>query len=288
MKYIYVVLLLVCQIIIFAGISKAQSSPNDPFQFEYTYATPSEGEFQDDVDIHEGKTQVLVPLSDRKTDGFGFTLGGAFQINSWRTDSNRADGIDLYKLKMPATADFDITKNAFLTLNITPGIHSDFEKVNSDDWRVEGSAAGTFISSRTLQFSLGAAYSEDFGDPQLFPVGGVRWQASDRLLLNIMIPRPSAYYELVKGFRVFVFGEPSGGEWNVGDSSDVQVDVQQKGYRTGAGLDLSVGEKTWLYFAGGVETNREIQLAVGDKEVFNDDVELDDTAFVRIGVRVSR
>jgi hypothetical protein len=296
MKFKSTLLLMLSPLITVFSLAQAQTPPNQ-FDLEYTYATPSDGNFEDSVDIHEGKVGVMLPIRDRKEEGWGLSIGGAFQVNSWRVDSDHEldrqrggneDGIDLYKLKLPVMVDFDVAEKMFATLGVTPGIHSDFEDVTSDDWKVEGSGALTYVSSPTLAFTLGAGYTDEFGDSKVLPLGGVRWQATDSLLLNMYFPSPRVQYAFSEGFRVYLFGEPAGGEWNVGDNDEIQVDVQQKGYKFGAGAETKVGEKSWIYLAGGVETNRSVQLAVNENEVFNDDVDLEDTGFVRVGFKITR
>lgn len=263
-------------------------NPDNTFELEYTYSSPSEGEFEDEVTLHEGKANAIYYFSDIRKESIGFGIGAGFQANVWEPDDSNLDELDLYKAKLPVFFSFRAADSLIVGLNATPGIHSDFEDVDEDDFRVDGSAAFTYVASSSLQLSLGAAFGEEFGDPEAYPIGGVRWQATKSLLFDLVFPRPRIHYAITDGFRVYAFAEPTGGEWNVGDSDAVQVDVQQKGVRAGAGVEIGLGSRSWLYVAGGVEAERELQLAINEEEVFDDDVELDDQAFIRVGFRVAR
>ncbi len=265
--------------------ASAQSTYND-FELEYTYSSPSEGDFEDEIEIHEGKAGLMFTLSERKNDGVGFVIGGQFQADVWSPDNDDLDDLDLYKVKIPVMVDFGLGENFGLSLGVTPGIHSDFEEVDSDDWRVDGSALLSYSTDKSLVWMAGAAIGEEFGEAKAFPIGGVRWTPNETWTLDIFFPRPRIQYAVSDSFHLFLFGEPSGGEWNVGDK-DVQVDVQQKGYRVGAGLEFAVAEKSWLYATGGTESGRELQIALNDDEVFDDEVDLDDQAFFRVGFRVA-
>lgn len=261
---------------------------SDTFLLEYTYSSPSEGDFEDEIEIHEGKAGFLIPFSTSTDGGIGFATGAYFQADVWSPDNEDLDDVDLYKGKIPIFIDFKFTDDLSTIFNVTPGIHSDFEEVDEDDFRVDGWIQFNYALNKNLQISLGAAIGEEFGEAQAFPIGGVRWQATDNLLLDLMIPYPRAQLAFSDNFHLFLFGEPSGGEWNVGDSEETQVDIQQKGFRAGAGLEFGLTEKGWIYMAAGVEGGRELQIAVNDDEVFDDEVDLDDQAFFRVGFKVTR
>lgn len=278
---------IVILIVISSSIALAQSREN-VFELEYTYAEPSEGQFEDEIALHEGKVNALFHLSDVEDRGVGFAIGAGFQANVWEPDDSRIEEVDLYKAKIPVFLDFEVTQNWILGLNATPGIHSDFEDVDEDDFRVEGSGVITYIVNPKLRLSAGAAFGEEFGEAQAYPVGGVWWQPTSYLLLDLIFPRPRIQLSPFEKLRLFVFGEPAGGEWNVGDSDRTQVDIEQKGLRAGGGIEFGIGESSWFYVAGGVEVERELQIALNEDEVFNDEVELDDQAFVRAGFRVTR
>jgi hypothetical protein len=263
--------------------------PQNIFDFQYTYSSPSDSDFNNEITLHEGKVELVVPLSDRKNEGVGFVVGGAFQANLWQPDNSRLDDVDLYKLKVPLYMDLDAFREDFVFgLGVTPGIHSDFKEIDDDDFRVEGSISLTYISSPTLQYIAGILYDEEFGDPRAYPLFGALWQASDNWLLDMVFPKPRAQYSVSERFRLFAFGEPSGGAWNVGDDVDTKRDIEQKGYRLGAGLEVGLSKKSWIYLAGGAEFSRELQVAINDDKVFDDKVELEDQTFVRIGFRISR
>jgi Domain of unknown function (DUF6268) len=251
----------------------------------YTYLEPDDGDFEDEVEQHEFKAGASWPVIHKEDAGWDLAVGGAFQVNTWCFDDDRIDGVELYKIKVPLVAGFDATDDILVTLGLTPGIHSDLEDVDGDDFRVDGMAFGTYVYSPELHFVLGAALGEEFGDPELYPLFGVWWQATDELLLNLVFPRPRVSYAFSEDFRLFVAGEPAGGEWNV-DSDVGEVDVQQKGWRTGIGGEYQVTDGGWLYVMAGREVDRELQVAVDEDEVFDDDVDLDDSNFVQIGFRL--
>lgn len=270
-------------VMLFAGSVQAVM-----LQTHYTYLEPDGGDFEDEVEQHEFRAHAAWPVIFKEDSGWDLSVGGTFRVNTWRFDDDRVDDLDLYKIKVPLVAGFNATDEILITVGIEPGIHSDLEgDLDEDDIRVDGLAFGTYLYSSELRFILGAAFGKEFGDPELYPLIGVWWQATEELVLNLVFPNPKISYAFSDDFRLFVAGQPAGGEWNV-DSDKGQVDVQQKGWRTGIGGEYQVTDGGWLYVMAGRETDRELQVAVDEDEVFDDEVDLDDSNFVQIGFRLTR
>ncbi len=250
----------------------------------YTYSTPSEGELDGKAEQHEITAEGMLKILSDSESSFDVSIGAAVQANSWKFDDEKFDDIDLYKVKLPMMVDFQARQNFLVSVGLTPGIHSDFEDVDEEDIRLAGAVLGTYVQSRELQWVIGVAFGEEFGDPTVYPVLGVNWQATEQLLLELILPSPKVSYAFSEEFRVFAAGEPTGGEWNVGDERS--VDIQQKGMRVGLGAECQVVEGGWLYALVGVEVDRELQLAEDGEELLADEVELDDQSFVQVGFRI--
>jgi hypothetical protein len=256
----------------------------DIFGTTYTYVTPTGGEFEDDVSQHEIKVHGGMKVLSADDHGYDLFLGGAYQANIWSFDDRRLDEIDLHKLTASLVGVFKASDNIRIRAEVKPGIHSDFEDVDGDDFRLEGSLVGSYIQSRELQWVLGVAFGEDFGDPVAFPIVGARWQATENLLAELIFPKPRVTYSLSDDLRIFAAGEPTGGQWNVGDEdTDRQVDVELKGFRAGIGGEFQVCQGGWLHLMVGAETGRELQVGIDEDDAFDDAVEIEDGAFVQIG-----
>jgi hypothetical protein len=254
------------------------------FGTSYTYIAPTGGEFEDDVSQHEIKVRGGAQLLSADDHGYDLFLGGGYQATIWSFDDSRLDELDLHKLTASLTGVFKASENILIKAEVKPGIHSDFEDVDEDDSRIEGSLVGTYVQSPELQWVLGVGFGEDFGDPAAFPIVGARWQATENLLARLVFPKPRVTYSLSDDLRIFMAAEPTGGQWNVGDEDvDRQVDVELKGFRTGIGGEFQVCQGGWLHLMVGAETGRELQVGIDEDDAFDDEVEMEDTAFVQIG-----
>jgi len=250
----------------------------------YTYLTPSDGEFEDEVEQHEFKIEGVLPVMSADEYGFDLAVGAAYQANVWTFDNNRFDDLDLHKIKVPIAATFQATDEIPVRATLTPGIHSDFEDVDDEDFRLEGSVVGSYRYSEVMKFVLGVGFGEEFGDPEAFPIGGVSWQATDELKVDLFFPKPKISYSIHEDLRLYAAGEPAGGEWNVGEG-DREFDVQQKGYRFGVGVEYQVADDGWLYAMVGGEWGREVSVAVNEEEIVGDQ-DVDDAVLIQIGFRL--
>lgn len=266
---------------IFLAPAFAQNRDN-AFDLHYTYANPSVSGSDEQYDVHEAKLQALFAVNKY------IDIGAQYQTNIWEAENEVIGEIDLHKVRMPVFGYLPVDSNTLITLNATPGLHTDFGDIDEDDFRLDGSATISYVVNSSVTLSLGAGYGDPFGAAQVYPIGGIRWQATDELLMNISIPYPNASYTFNEWFRIFVFGEPSGGEWNVGDSNARQFDIEKEGYRVGGGAEVRVGVDTWFYLAGGGEFNHDFEIAADGDDIYDDEVRFDDTGFVRAGIRITR
>lgn len=253
----------------------------DEVDVKYTYSTPSDGPGEDEVEQHEFRADFKLPFEN----DLGITFGGSFQANIWSLDSGDRDDFDVYKLRLPIGYAFQATENIPVVVGLVPGIHSDFEDVDGDDFAIHADAVGSYAQSAALTWVFGVGFGEEFGDATAYPIGGAIWQATDSITARLVFPNPNITYSVSDALNLFIAGEPTGGEWNVGEDDD-SFDLQQTGYRVGLGGEYQISDGGWLYIMAGVESERELQVAKDEEELFDDEIELDDNAFVQIGFRI--
>lgn len=266
------------------GIASAAFAA-DRMGIDYTFTTPSEGDLEGKVEQHEFRAGGNAALLARPVNQVDVSVGGAFQANVWTFDDHAVEDLEVYKIKAPVSVGFEGFKSIPMQATVAPGLHSDLERVDDEDFRVEGSLMGFYAVSENLTIALGAAYGEEFGDPQLYPLGGLIWKASPDLLAELVFPSPKISYTLNPDLKLFVAGEPTGGEWNLRRENE-DYDFRQKGFRVGIGGEYQVVDGGWLFAMAGSENNRSLQVAQDDEEIFGEDVDLDNCTFVQIGFRL--
>jgi hypothetical protein len=280
MKVLTRSLLVIAALLLFVGTVTAA----DKLDVRYTYSAPSDGDLEDEVSQHEFAAGIMFPWLTVEDNGFNAAIGGFYQANVWSFDDDGVDDFDLHKIGVHGTVGVPVDQQWAVRGGYSIGVQSDFEHVDEEDVRLYAHAMGIYVQSATLQYALGVGFGEEFGEPEAYPIGGVRWQASEALLLNLMFPSPTVSYALSEDWTLFAAGQPTGGEWNVGEE-DAEFDLQIRGYRVGAGAEYQIVPGGWLYAMVGGEGGREVSVAVDDEEIV-EDYDLDENAFFQIGFRL--
>lgn len=271
-------------IMVLLALTAAPASSMEPTGITYTYSSPSQGDYKGEASQHEVKAAVLLPIADSVGPGVKVTLNPFFQGNFWRfTDSDYKE-LNLYKINLPVGLGYRVSDKVFTNLEVIFGLHSDLKKVNNDDFRREGALTGTYVMNPETMIILGLAYGDEFGDPRLYPVGGIKWQPSNVLTLDILFPKPRISYAMNPDLRLFVAGEPAGGQWNIREDGE-DWDLQFKGFRVGTGTEYQAVSRGWLFAMVGIETNRELQFVQHGHDV-GDPTDLDDNYFIQVGFRI--
>lgn len=109
-------------------------------------------------------------------------------------------------------------------LAISPGVYSDFDDVQTDAWRFKGKALVKYdwIPNR-VQVAAGILYLDRFTVNWL-PAGGVIWDPTDDVHLEMLFPRPKFAYRYTATALhedwAYLAGEFGGDTWSVRRSAD--------------------------------------------------------------------
>lgn len=269
---------------VFAGVALGCSSmAAADVELSYLYSAPTKSDPGNEITEHETSAKTsfsVVPFSDAT--GWGLDAGGLFKMNAWDFDDHRVPDVQLYKIAASLKATVFANPHFGCIATIEPGMHTDFDNVGSDDFRVDGSLIGVWIASPTLQVLAGLAYADSLGKSQIIPVGGVIWDATDRLHVEAIFPSLTTTYAINEGWRARAAVMAAGGEWNWTFSEptgDVEIDAQMKAYRAEAGIDRLVATKCWLTVKAGYEFSRELTLERADGKGSDVSLDLVDSAY---------
>jgi hypothetical protein len=258
------------------------------YDISYLYSTPTQQDPGNEIDEQEVSAKATYKVRSLAEAGYDLSLGIEAQVNTWNFDERQLEDIELYKLMVPVSAGRMFGQALYVNCTLSYGLHSDLEEMDSDDFRLQGALIGTFIHSPTLQFIFGVAYSDDFGEPQAFPIGGVAWQATEALKLDLILPSLAATYAVDEDLHLLGSFAPSGGQWrwSVPTAGErVDIDAALSGYRGGIGADWQVVPKGWVRLLTGMEIGREIKLSAADDPSVESTLDLTDSVFAQVGFR---
>ena len=220
-----------------------------------------------------------------------FRITPGFIAHFWDgpvTDGEFGTGFDLPETAFSAFLNLehltDPNMQAGLESSLTVGLYSDYENVNSDSFRVTGTALGWARLNPTKVFKFGVEYF-DRVDLKLLPAFGLFIRPSQDLELDLYFPRPRIA-QRIPNFRNFemwsyLAGEYGGGSWTVERIGPLDDQIDINDFRAVVGLEW-VGPRNVNGFTEiGYVFNRELvsRLASPSREL-----ELQDSILVRLGL----
>jgi len=182
----------------------------------------------------------------------------------------------VWQINEPWSARFDIR----------PGLYTDYKDVSGSDFNAPFVAAVTYACSSNLMWVLGIGVNlrSDLGT-----IGGpgVRWRFADDWTLNLILPKPTIDYTLMRGLDLY-----AGGEWrstyfrvgeNFGSARGKPVlnndDFTYRELRGVAGLRWTIARELRIDLEGGYAFNRRAEFRAADVTI-----KADGAPFVQLAV----
>jgi len=237
-----------------------------------------------EVSLYEISIYAPFPLYENET--WQWFAGPFYEMYRFTFDG--IDGLDdftLYSAALSAGAVYTGFDQWELAASITPGFFTDFRKTNSDDFKTLFHGMATWRLSDSVSFVGGVAYDSAFGEDELYPVGGVRWDPTPTLSLQLVLPEPTIIWAPTDGFIAHAHLVPAGGKWNVRDTEhdSREYDFKEESWRAGVGAEMRLGGSLWLHLSGGMDFNREYKIENNDEDYLLKS-SVDDTWYVRAGL----
>lgn len=173
-----------------------------------------------------------------------------------------------------------------IDLSVTPGVFSDFQQSNDDNFRVTGHGAAAWDWTPATKIVLGAAYINR-RTTEMLPICGVIWTPHDDAKFELVFPHPriarriytfGAWTEDVQDW-VYVAGELGGGIWAIERATGLGDVIDYTDYRVFLGVERRV--------IGGLDARLEVGYVFGRELRYDSptpDLEPDDTIMLRGGL----
>jgi len=259
--------------------------PEDPFAWA-TFLYEAEADLDDEIPATDAKVSMQelglygsVPLI---WDDPVMLLGGAnLRWNRFGFKDAGIDDLDVYTLGVP----FDILYEGFPSWEILagfqPGLYSDLEEIDGDDFRIYGYGLGIWECIPELSLAAGVAYDQVFGADRFYPMGGLIWNPVRQLEVSLVYPMPKISFAPTTTLVTYLFAEPAGDNWSVYIENQ-EYNFKLESLRMGGGVEYALTTSMWLQFSVGVDSDRNYEIREGDDRVIDSDVE--DAFYARIGL----
>lgn len=258
-----------------------------PFKLSVT-ALPTaefdEENIPDDLDFTANELELLGVFAATDLANAKLIFGAEFRYTQYNFDSDDADNNELYELNLPIT--YITASNRWTHVaRVAPGIHTDFEEVDSEDFTVTALYQATYKSSDQLSWVMGAGVNHQFGEAQAFPIVGAIYRPTDKLLLNLVLPQLEAIYIAKESWLWHLSLAPTGRSWNVQDeTSEKDVDIVTSEFRVSAGTTFAINDTLAIRGTVGSVMNRNLEFTLDSGEAVDLDVE--DGSFVSLALEM--
>lgn len=160
----------------------------------------------------------------------------------------------LYKLAIDMQADVRVTECIGISFGITPGFWSDFKKFGTEDIRIPVRLLGTYKVSDDLYLAAGINYTDNLYR-NLLPAGGILWNASEQVRLELLWPRSRIVYKLRDNLQFYGVFEYAGDTYHINEATGDE-DMQYRDYRLMVGSQVDLFERASIFGEVGIAYDR--------------------------------
>ena len=264
-------------------------TPDDPLSYLYYtwqgeshFDNPDNPENEGDVMVHSVESEIMLPAF--QSEDFALLAGpGVKWTRMDFSQSARLDRIDLYVLSLPIDLVYTGWDRWTLLGSVTPGLFSDLKEITGNDYKTQLHGLALYRIRPSLRLAAGVAYDSDFGDDDLYPLGGCIWDINNRLTMRLVLPRPTMVWAPDDKLVVYAGARATGNKWNMRPLDDgVEYDFKVETWSVGCGVEYALFKKIWFHLDTGVSINRKYTVDNDEGEYFKADA--DNTYFVRTGL----
>ncbi len=173
------------------------------FNSRYSYAGRGDA---DRGKVSEQASHADYVLTSQYKEGPPIRFGVSWQNISFSSTTGTRFPNTLQQETLIAGLDLQVLSSAFLRIEAQPGFYSASSRLFSDALAVPFVVGGSYVYSKDLQFILGVSIDYDRANPVL-PGGGIRWQATSKLLFDAVLPKPRVEYEVNKKASLYAGAE---------------------------------------------------------------------------------
>lgn len=211
-------------------------------------------------------------------------FGADFRYTQYSFSSDNVDDSDLYQLSIPMTY-ISASDQWTHIIRIAPGIHSDFEEIDSEDFTATALYQATYTSSNTLKWVAGIGIGHEFGESSVFPLIGAIYQPGEKLLFNLVLPKLEMIYAIKENWSLHASLGPTGRSWNVvNETNEKDVDIVASEIRFSVGTSFAINNTLSIRGAVGSAMNRNLEFTLDDGS--EADLDVEDSSFVSVAIEV--
>lgn len=205
-----------------------------------------------DYSMHEFR--AFTPLPPVLTDTFVMVASLNYRVFDASFHTSALSGTyDLNSVRLPVQAGWLSPTSPWVgILYLEPGIATDFHVINGDSLDLNAGIGAGYRFSPDLFVAIGAGYSRNYGDDNVFPGIVVLWRPGDRFTLTVSPDGVVPEWRLSDDWRLKMKMELIGGRWTMEDGDGNARVVRLTGGTASLFIEHRVFRQCWLAIGGGI------------------------------------
>lgn len=223
-----------------------------------------EGSQANEIDINDAELGFTLNWPNFLGSGEPLQISPTFIFHFWDGPQPPSTG-DLpsraYSAFLAAAWSTPVNRNFGGEIVTSLGVYTDFNTFTSRSLRVKGTGLGWIRLTPKMQLKFGVTYLNRL-DLKLLPAGGLFWQPTDQLELELYFPSPKVKYQLpqmgnTEAFAYLTAGY-GGDTWTIRRAAGFSDQVDLVDYRVLAGIEFVGLRGVRGFFEAGYAFNRDM------------------------------
>lgn len=260
-------------------VRKRRFGPQLNVVAEWQSASDDVGLSSVDVSINQAVYPFFGPPPPVIQAGYSFT-----EIDS-RSELNLPD--HLHEISLGTAWIRKIDHHWMARLAVSAAFASDFNNTSGDAWQARGAAFAMYMPNEDWTFAFGAV-ATGREDLPVIPAVGAIWQPTDKIKINLMMPRPRVSWLAKETLNhqhwLYAGGGISGGTWAIRPAAGQNDRMSYGEWRVVVGYELTPPQTRGSLRPTGSLLSAEVGYSLGRDVEFESarpDLSLRDTFFLR-------
>lgn len=255
------------------GVLAQALAPEATLRYDYDFPMALEGD-AGDYSMHEFR--AFAPLPPVLTDTFVMVASLNYRVFGADFNTDVLSGTyDLNSVRLPVQMGWLAPTSPWVgIMYLEPGIATDFHVINGDSLDLNAGIGAGYRLSPDLFVALGAGYSRNYGDDDVFPGVVVLWHPSEQFTLTVSPDGIVPEWRFNDDWRLRLKMELIGGRWTMEDDAANARVVRLKGATASLVIEHRVFKQCWLAIGGSINTLASLRIDDGTgSELLDSDLE---------------
>ncbi len=225
--------------------------------FKILHAGETEAKNDEDTKFYANAAELKGIFAHQRLEADSLLYSTRLEYRNIRVNEDEIGSQELYNIALGFSYIDRPEGNSLWTHTylVEPGIYSDFDSVDGDDWGIAARYSALYAPEGDWRYVMGIGVGRQFGDPRFYPIGGGIYQPNVDFMLTLAFPSTIMQYRFDPKWELYSYLRPIGNQWNVSNvvpdeveaiQPEGSVDFVATGWNLSLGIDRKITERLWL------------------------------------------